>query len=492
MMKRSKIMLSIFAVFAALVISSFAVSAAGYTSICLRENEILHFSECNPDMEDYACTSDNFCQLCTNEIDPGVYCPASPNACQEACIYIYEAPDDTPEEDPLPLVLSNSPENNAEVEVGSVTFNFTVSPSTGLSECSLLIDGEKVKTNSIVRKENIIKYSLAQGIYEWRAECLESSGLKRTAKSETRTLYVGEESPNAPKKVILTSPATGARLTGAQEVSFTFDISDTILSGLTQCDLYINDASVSTITSLAATANEIKYTAAINDYTWKVKCGNYDSETRTLSIVAPSSGGGSSGGGSHKSSGGGGSGGGSSSTKGIAYAPTKTQIASGYTKEIKENDTIKFYISNNGTDEQHTITAKTVTGNTSMTLTVESEPINVVLNTGEEKKFDLTADGYYDLLIKLDSITNKKGNLTVQVINEQVPGEEEEETVIEEQTTTEPETTDIGATGASVGLIQKITGNKTVMIVGVVIIVIIILAIYFTRSEKSESKEKKE
>jgi hypothetical protein len=486
MMKRSKIIMSIFTVFATLIASLVLSSALGYANICLRETEILPFSECNPTMEDYVCETTS-CQLCTNEVDTGIYCPASLNACQDACTYLYEDPGGEEQEDPLPIVLLNSPENNEQVEIGEVKFNFTASPYGEVDYCWLMIDDVQAKRSGIIRNENIIKYSLEQGIYEWRIECVERSAYGgRTATSELRTLYVGEESPNAPKKVILTSPATGTQLTGAQEVSFTFDISEAILGSLTQCDLYLNDASVSSITTLAA-SNEIKYTAEVNSYNWKVKCDNYDSEVRSLSIVAPSSGGGgnSGGGGGGGGGRGGGGGGGGGSSMAIAYAPSKTQMGSGYTKTLKTNDTLRFYVSNEGTDEQHKITYNGATGNISVELTIESDPITEVFTVGEEKKFDLTSDSYYDLSIKLNSIdATGKGNLTFKVIKEQIPQEEE---ATEEQETSEPETVDTDLTGASVGFMDRIKSNRTVIIV--IAVIVVIVTFYFLFSGKKEKKE---
>ena len=44
----------------------------------------------------------------------------------------------------------------------------------------------------------------------------------------------------------------------------------------------------------------------------------------------------------------------------------------------------------------------------------------VTLNIGDLKKFDITDDGFYDLSVKLNSITTPKINLTIQSIKEQI------------------------------------------------------------------------
>jgi len=55
-------------------------------------------------------------------------------------------------------------------------------------------------------------------------------------------------------------------------------------------------------------------------------------------------------------------------------------------------------------------------------LTISSNPINLLLDVGGEKKFDLNLDSYYDLYVKLNYInaTTKKADLTIKAINESI------------------------------------------------------------------------
>ncbi len=74
----------------ALLSSIMLSSALGFTNICLWNNATIHFSQCNPEMDDYTCTATS-CQLCVNEISAGIYCPASPQTCTNECtFYIFE------------------------------------------------------------------------------------------------------------------------------------------------------------------------------------------------------------------------------------------------------------------------------------------------------------------------------------------------------------------------------------------------------------------
>jgi hypothetical protein len=55
---------------------------------------------------------------------------------------------------------------------------------------------------------------------------------------------------------------------------------------------------------------------------------------------------------------------------------------------------------------------------TTATIKVESEPQIAILFVGEEKKFEVTNDYYYDILITLNSIENEKVEIVVKGINE--------------------------------------------------------------------------
>lgn len=67
----------------------------------------------------------------------------------------------------------------------------------------------------------------------------------------------------------------------------------------------------------------------------------------------------------------------------------------------------------------HTIILNKVINNT-ISLTIRSDPINLNLTVGEERKLSLNNASYYDLYIRLDSVTKNKVNLTIQSIHELV------------------------------------------------------------------------
>ena len=58
------------------------------------------------------------------------------------------------------------------------------------------------------------------------------------------------------------------------------------------------------------------------------------------------------------------------------------------------------------------------------TINITSEPIQVILDVGENTKVDATGNGFYDIHLLLNSIANNKANITLQKIHEEIPFEE--------------------------------------------------------------------
>ncbi|MFH0711798.1 MAG: NosD domain-containing protein [archaeon] len=97
------------------------------------------------------------------------------------------------------------------------------------------------------------------------------------------------------------------------------------------------------------------------------------------------------------------------------YYPTKNQLAEGYTLTIPEDTKVKFYIGN----ESHELTINSI-DNTSVIITVSSEPQRKTLNVNDEAKFELTDDNFYDFSVKLESATNSTAKLLMKTISEEI------------------------------------------------------------------------
>jgi len=160
----------------------------------------------------------------------------------------------------------------------------------------------------------------------------------------------------------------------------------------------------------------------------------------------------------------------SSSTSSTATTWTKTYIiseesfAEGIAKELVKNERTRVRVNN----KDHHIGILEVTTTTAK-IEVASTPQEVTLAIGEDAKFDVTDNDYYDLLVTLNSITDGKVNVTIISINKEIPSDvlaaQAEETTTTEDT--EEETS---------------SRNLTIMW-AVIIIVLILLIIGYIKKE---------
>ena len=139
-------------------------------------------------------------------------------------------------------------------------------------------------------------------------------------------------------------------------------------------------------------------------------------------------------------------------------------------KELKKNYRITFNVSGMG----HSVGITNIT-NTTITIEVASTPQTATLLVGETKKFDVNADGYYDLSVSVSSITYPSANLILKSINEKII------TATPSNTT---ETTDTSATGDVSDGKTTPKSNKWLIPVIVIIILAIIVALIFILRKK--------
>ena len=110
---------------------------------------------------------------------------------------------------------------------------------------------------------------------------------------------------------------------------------------------------------------------------------------------------------------------------------------------------------------------------TTATINVASTPQEITLSIGEEEKFEVSGDNYYDLKVKLNSITGNKADITVQSINELM-------IITPIVDDTEEDTTPAEDIAEVVDKItEKVKSNEgyVLIIVGVIIVIIIIVAL---------------
>lgn len=101
------------------------------------------------------------------------------------------------------------------------------------------------------------------------------------------------------------------------------------------------------------------------------------------------------------------------------YIVPEEELEQGYTKELAVKNRVRVRI---GTEDHH-VGIKSLT-ETQATIEVSSDPVEVVLDIGEDTKVDVTDDDFYDIYVILNGISNNKADITVQKIYEEIPEEE--------------------------------------------------------------------
>ncbi len=103
--------------------------------------------------------------------------------------------------------------------------------------------------------------------------------------------------------------------------------------------------------------------------------------------------------------------------------PTEEELKNGYTKELSQKWRILFNIEN----VSHVFKVDIV-NKTNVKISISSEIQEATFLIGEERKFDVSGDNNYDVLVRLNSINLSKANFTIQKIYEKISSRTENET----------------------------------------------------------------
>ena len=131
---------------------------------------------------------------------------------------------------------------------------------------------------------------------------------------------------------------------------------------------------------------------------------------------------------------GGGGGGGSSSVaaavveeenESVVHDISKEEIFAGYSNELRENDSLNFRVNDYG-GGRHSLIVEEI-GEDYVYLVIHSEPVGLKLFVGEERKLNLSSPDYYDLLVKLNGVSDGVADLSVRRIDESVVATELDE-----------------------------------------------------------------
>jgi len=111
------------------------------------------------------------------------------------------------------------------------------------------------------------------------------------------------------------------------------------------------------------------------------------------------------------------------------FVINEEQFSEGNTKQVAVNKRLRFKVKN----INHHLGVLELTDTTAK-IEVSSTPQEATLSVGDTRKFDVSEDGYYDLVVTLNSILGGKADLTIKSISELITveseiGEQEKEEV---------------------------------------------------------------
>ena len=198
--------------------------------------------------------------------------------------------------------------------------------------------------------------------------------------------------------------------------------------------------------------------------------------------VTPSNNNDDSGSSSGGGSGGGGGGGGGGAGLALKFTLSDEQFSAGFKKQLKAGDLMKFMVQ----AEYHQMVVHKVQAN-NVIVNVSSELQQATLTIGETRKFELTGDNIYDLMVTLNSIDNAtNANISVQSISEEMSAEE----VIADKKESDATTTGTEPNAGDITNEPSTTSDdkKSLLwlwiLIGIVVIVIVIVVIMSLRGDK--------
>jgi hypothetical protein len=368
----------------------------------------------------------------------------------------------------------NSPEDEEGFPSTSVSFNCSFASGYGGANVSLYGNAsgswslnETKNLSGLSNSTTFIKSLSANQIYLWNCYSCDILGNCNFSSSNS-TFFVDTIDPI----VKLVSPADDAIITSTSQ-TFKFNVTDNFRTK--NCSLYVDDDIEENYSNPSNSSSSISFpsvtlegTASGLDYTWHVGCYDYagnfnESSTRTI-IVKESS--------SSESSG-------SDSSSDDTEYWTSTYSSSneintekGYTKELIAKTRVKINVSNSN----HYVGLVSLT-TTTATINVSSTPQQKIFNIGDENKFEITGDDYYDLLVKLNNITSNKANISMKIISEKMP---EDIQLLE----TNPLLEDNNSSNGDGGLSKSIGEKAIPFLVVIALVGICVIVFYIIRRRK--------
>ena len=307
---------------------------------------------------------------------------------------------------------------------------------------------------------------LAQGVYYFNATVNDTGGNNNTA--STITIRVDTTAPT----VALISPNVSS---SATTYTFSFNVTDTDGTGAQNCSLILDNSVINFIAvvdSTGATNTASNSSIAVGSHNWSVNCTDYANNVGNSSKLAFTVTAAAAAAATTESSSG------SSGFPTYTAAAARLSSTEGYEITARSNWKINLPIKGG-----HSMTINSINAGI-VSITILSTPQKGSLSAGETGKYDLDADGYYDLSVYVQSTTSgNAATLILKSINEQspaVPAETAPEATDQpEETQPEPQQSPLSSGGINWGII--------ILVIIVVVVAVVLLLV----KKKNSAKPKK-
>lgn len=385
----------------------------------------------------------------------------------------------TSQDSGFPVVSLNSPASAANLSSVSVSFNCSVTDSS-ISNVTLYGNWSgwhANETKSLTGTSNSTTFSktlVANALYTWNCRVCDSSN-NCNFSSSNRTFLVDTTKPT----ISLLSPSNNSETSNETQM-FRINVTDNF--NIKNCSLYVDDDledTDETVTNASAfyfSSLSLDGSDSGVSYNWYVNCsdfaGNINKSAVWRLIVQIDEEDDSA---SSSES--------ASSDWTTTYSPNSSEFSSsaGYLKEMATKTRVKITISG----ASHYVGLISLTS-TKATINVSSTPQQATLSIGEEKKFEVTGDNSYDVLVKLVSIANSKANVSIKTIDEKIPNLGGSSSTSQTNSSSSEELETIGGSSVA-GSTSKVLGEKIwIVIVGAIVILFVVLGYYLVKRAKEQ------
>jgi len=292
-----------------------------------------------------------------------------------------------------------TPSNNSNLSQSNIFVNLSLADNGNITYVNLTLFNSSMDFINSTRGGNLSTAQwfnftgLSDGVYFFNISV-------RDSYNNTNESYM--------RRVILDTTIPSSVNVSCSPASVT--IGSTVTCTCSAADSFTNISTISLVSSPnTSVAGNFSITCTATDY-----AGNSRQSSTTYKVLSSS--------------------GGSTTNNGGSTTVTWKNTYNYADDEFKDKEPFFFFLSKQHRvklrigREDHFVGVLEIT-DTTVRIQVSSDPVEATLNIGDERRFDVTDDGYYDFKVLLNSIEDDKANITISSIYEEIT----EETETEEQ-----------------------------------------------------------